>query len=170
MGNNLAISDTASKSSRTEIAQALSLLRSLPRRAADTDQGKLNLEAYFIALEGVTRWGLAEAIKAILKGALGHGFMPSPPELRRQYETAMGPVYRQMQAAKAHADREPSRPAVDHSPEARAKIAATYAAFCASHPSKQAVSEPDAFRIEADDPRLASIPDAKTGWRKAAQR
>ncbi len=175
MGNNLTISDTASKSSRSEITQALSLLRSLPRRATDTGQGKLNLEAYFIALEGVTRWGLSEAIKAILKGALGHGFMPSPPELRRQYEVAMKPVYDQWQRANREAREMAERQAerkteIVRTPEARAKIAATYAAFCASHPSKQSVSEPDAFRIEADDPRLASIPDAKTGWRKAAQR
>ncbi len=133
----------------------------------------MNLEAYHIALEGVTRWGLAEAIKAILKGALGHGFMPSPPELRRQYETAMGPVYRQMQASRAHLA---SRAAAEdylspaEAAASRARIAAIYAAFCASHPRTQSVSEPDAFRIEADDPRLASIPDAKTGWRKSAQR
>lgn len=161
--------DYSERANRETISQALSLLVSLPRREVDIETGKLNLEAYHIALKGVTRRGLAEAIKAILRGELGHGFMPSPPELRRQYETAMEPVYRQMQAAKAR-DRKPSKPAVDYSPDAKARIAAIYAGFCASHQSKQAVSEPDAFRIEPDDPRLASIPDAKTGWRKAGQR
>jgi len=42
-----------------------------------------------VALEGVTRHGLAEAVRFILRGALGHGFMPSPPELRIQCDKAM---------------------------------------------------------------------------------
>ncbi len=42
-----------------------------------------------MALEGVTRHGLAEAVRFILRGALGHGFMPSPPELRLQCDKAM---------------------------------------------------------------------------------
>lgn len=42
-----------------------------------------------MALEGVTRYGLTEAVRAVLKGALGHAFFPSPPELRMQCDKAM---------------------------------------------------------------------------------
>lgn len=47
--------------------------------------------SYFLALEGVTRYGLSTAVKAILQNALGHAFFPSPPELRGQCDKAMQP-------------------------------------------------------------------------------
>ncbi len=52
---------------------------------------QLMLGAYEVALEGVSRWGLAEATREILKGSLAHGFMPSPPELRREVDRVMAP-------------------------------------------------------------------------------
>lgn len=45
--------------------------------------------AYYVALEGVTRYGLANAVRSILQGSLSHGFFPSPPELRKQCDKAM---------------------------------------------------------------------------------
>jgi hypothetical protein len=47
--------------------------------------------SYFLALEGVTKYGLSTAVKAILQNALGHAFFPSPPELRGQCDNAMQP-------------------------------------------------------------------------------
>jgi hypothetical protein len=47
--------------------------------------------SYFLALEGVTKYGLSTAVKAILQNALGHAFFPSPPELRGQCDKAMQP-------------------------------------------------------------------------------
>ncbi|MDV4163101.1 hypothetical protein R1538_18425 [Rhizobium leguminosarum] len=65
------------------------LANALPgRRPVDK---QLLLAAYELALEGVSRWGLAQAIREILQGSLGHGFLPSPPELRREIDRIMSP-------------------------------------------------------------------------------
>ena len=65
---------------------ALAALGSLPSRQTS---GALDKAAYYLALDGVTRFGLSEAVKAILRGRLGHAFFPSPPELRMQCDKAM---------------------------------------------------------------------------------
>ncbi len=62
-------------------------LAALPSR--ETSAGQISNAAYLIALDGVTRYGLHEAVKAILKNALGHAFFPSPPEIRGQCDAAM---------------------------------------------------------------------------------
>jgi hypothetical protein len=67
--------------------QALILLAKLPMRNP-TDLALVKA-VYFIALEGVTAFGLEQATKAIIRGSLGHAFMPSPPELRRECERIM---------------------------------------------------------------------------------
>jgi hypothetical protein len=46
---------------------------------------------YLIALDGVTRYSLEKATRKILQGALGHPFMPSPPELRIECDRIMQP-------------------------------------------------------------------------------
>ncbi|MDH7787674.1 hypothetical protein QBD01_003701 [Ochrobactrum sp. 19YEA23] len=48
--------------------------------------------AYMKALDGVTKHGLERAVDNILRGSLGHGFMPSPPELRLQCDEVMRPI------------------------------------------------------------------------------
>lgn len=48
--------------------------------------------AYQMALDGVTKHGLDTAVENILRGSLGHGFMPSPPELRIQIDEVMRPI------------------------------------------------------------------------------
>lgn len=63
-----------------DVLSALVALGSLPKR--DTEQAELDLAAYHVALDDVSATGLAEAVRRILQGALGHGFFPSPPELR----------------------------------------------------------------------------------------
>jgi len=40
-------------------------------------------------LAGVTKYGLEQAIDAVLQNKLGHGFFPSPPELRGLCDKAM---------------------------------------------------------------------------------
>lgn len=67
--------------------QALVTLSALPSRA--TSSATIDKVAFLTALDGVTRYGLGEAVKAILKGALAHAFLPSPPELRMQCDKAM---------------------------------------------------------------------------------
>lgn len=79
--------DVWKKATEGEKSVALATLATLPSRA--TSSVELDRAAYYVALDGVTRHGLAEAVKAILKGALGHAFFPSPPELRMQCDKAM---------------------------------------------------------------------------------
>lgn len=62
----------------------------LPTRAlGNPDAEKM---AYMKALDGVTKHGLERAVDNILRGSLGHGFMPSPPELRLQCDEVMRPI------------------------------------------------------------------------------
>lgn len=62
----------------------------LPTRAlANPEAEKM---AYQMALDGVTKHGLDTAVKNIMAGSLGHGFMPSPPELRRECDCVMKPI------------------------------------------------------------------------------
>lgn len=79
--------DVWKPASEEDQLKALILLAGLPSRAPD-DEGT-HKAAYFLALQGVTRYGLQEAVKSILQGALGHAFFPSPPELRIQCDKAM---------------------------------------------------------------------------------
>src|SRR5690606_1149663 len=67
--------------------KALASLNSLPSR--HTDAAEISEAGYMVALEGVTRYGLREAVRSILKGGLNHAFFPSPPELRIQCDKAM---------------------------------------------------------------------------------
>ncbi len=62
----------------------------LPSRALEN--GEAEKLAYKKALVGVTRYGLETAVDNILRGSLGHGFMPSPPELRLQIDAVMKPI------------------------------------------------------------------------------
>lgn len=67
--------------------QALILLAKLPMRNP-TDLAVVQA-VYMMALEGVTAFGLEQATKAIVRGSLGHPFMPSPPELRLEIDRIM---------------------------------------------------------------------------------
>ena len=67
--------------------ESLTMLSRLPMR--QPTEMELATEVYLIALEGVTAHGLSQATKAIIRGSLGHAFMPSPPELRQECERIM---------------------------------------------------------------------------------
>lgn len=85
------------------------ILSGLPARGA-TDPN-LTKAIYLKALEGVTRHSLEVVTDKIVKGHSGleHGFMPSPPELRRECELVMKPIndselyVREVEKAKAEA-------------------------------------------------------------------
>ena len=68
------------------------ILSALPTR--DPIDRTLVMVVYLKALEGVTRHSLEVAADNIIKGHsnLEHGFMPSPPELRRECERVMKPI------------------------------------------------------------------------------
>jgi hypothetical protein len=81
---------------------------------------------------------LAEAVRRILRGALNHPFMPSPPELRivvdRARRDAEAPRLKAAATAKLR-EQIAARRRVEPSDEARARVAARYAEFCATWPS-----------------------------------
>lgn len=65
----------------------MTVLATLPSRRVSSEG--LDRDAYYLALDGVTRYGLTTAVKAIMQNALGHAFFPSPPELRGEIDKAM---------------------------------------------------------------------------------
>lgn len=129
-------------------------LSGLPSRA--TTAGELDNAAFMMALEGVTRHGLSEAVKFILRGALGHAFLPSPPELRIQCDKAMEwhVLERERIARQQQIERDRIPPRKEPAPEEKARVAALYADFCASY-EKAAAKETPLL-----DPELvAQVPD-----------
>lgn len=129
---------------------ALASLGGLPSR--QTSSAEFDQATFFVALEGVTRYGLAEAVKAILQGSLNHAFFPSPPELRIQcnksmehYE-AMDERIRRRQRENADWVRQFREP-VRKTDETRAVVAAAHQAFHASHDAAK-LAEDEAARAE----------------------
>jgi len=112
--------------------KALALLGDLPSR--QTSSAELQQATFFVALEGVTRYGLNEAVKAILQNALGHAFFPSPPELRGQVDKAMkwheDELRRIRHQERIAAERIPPR--VEPTPEQKARVAKAHQEFHAS--------------------------------------
>lgn len=143
------------------------MLERLPSRI--TDSAAFDQQVYFLALEGVTQHGLFEAVKFILRGALGHTFFPSPPELRLQCEKAME-WYReertriQRREQNEQERREHARP---QTAEGRARVAEVYAQFCATYEKSSAEDT-----LKLDPELVAQVPDnpkslAKTRMGKA---
>ncbi|WP_245509802.1 hypothetical protein [Rhizobium leguminosarum] len=111
---------------------------------------QLMLGAFEVALEGVSRWGLAQATREILQGSLPHGFMPSPPELRREIDRIMGPHVaarrREAEAARLYKwpedDKPRALPAPKGDPEAVARWRARRNAEKAAEAAVKAASAP----------------------------
>lgn len=70
--------------------QCLSFLSGLPSR--DSTNGQMEMAGYYVALEGVSKFAIQTAAKAIMRGSLGHTFYPKPPELRLLCEEVMRPI------------------------------------------------------------------------------
>jgi hypothetical protein len=85
--------DTTTPATYEDRIKALVLLGGLPARESNDPHAEK--AAYHLALEGVTRYGLQEAVKTILRGSLGHTFFPSPVELRQQCDRAMEWVFQE---------------------------------------------------------------------------
>src|SRR5690606_5403817 len=79
--------DVWTPATEDDFRRALAMLSRLPAR--ETSSVEFDQMLYFVALKGTTQHGLFEAVTFILRGALGHGFFPSPPELRMQCDKAM---------------------------------------------------------------------------------
>ncbi|TBD22977.1 hypothetical protein [Rhizobium ruizarguesonis] len=96
--------------------------------------------AYMQALEGVNQWALFEAERRINQNALGHGFMPSPSELRGQINRVMEPILERERRAAIEARRyrwpEDKSPPPDEA--ARARIAECNRKFQCWHEANRA--------------------------------
>lgn len=123
---------------------------------------------YYLALEGVTRYGLTEAVREIVRGALGHAFFPSPPELRMQCDKAMQWPERQRQRQfrqdRYIQERRENNATVQRSPEAVERQQEAYRKFLAGYADEK-VSADEAERAEIraqygiTDEAVASIAD-----------
>ncbi len=151
-----------------QIIQALASLASLPSRQAD--DAEMDQQMYFVALDGVSRYALSEAVKSIIRGSLGHTFFPSPVEFRQQCEKAMDPHIRQAERIRVREQQERenaefNRVLAGRTPEAIARQQAAYARFCQQYEaSKPATDEP---RIILDPELVAKVPDAPTSFKRA---
>ena len=158
--------DVWSPASQQDKIKALVLLAGMPaREAGDTQVDKA---AYYLALENVTRYGLAEAVKAILQGQLGHAFFPSPPELRMQCDRAME-HHKQMRERIARQERIASERLPDIPPRTADEIARhkeRMARFyeASGYEDGQKIAQE---RVTLDPALVAQIADAPTTWRRA---
>ena len=141
------IPDTTRLASEQDKLQALASLATLPaQRSYSAEQDEINDRAMLHALEGVPRYALMEAVHAVLKGALGHTFFPSPVELRQQCDKAMEPHIRQAERIRVQEIQERERAEYARSrqgqtPAARTRVAAAYAKFCAGYTSEKEEAE-----------------------------
>lgn len=118
-------------------------MNSLPSR--QTNEVELHEAGYFVALEGVTKHGLSEACRAILKGRLGHAFYPSPPELRLQCDEAMKSHRwhreRERKEMQYINERRENNALTQRSPEAIARQQRAYQAFMAGYEADKAKAD-----------------------------
>lgn len=158
--------DTTTKATTSQVLQALASLAGLPARQADSEG--IDKAAYHIAVEGVTRYALSEAVKAILRGALGHTFFPSPVELRRQCDAAIQPVHDQArrverQREQARENAEFNRVIASRTPGAVARQQEAYRRFCDGYKATKGAENGPML-----DPALvALVPDAPSSFKKA---
>ncbi|MDE2104326.1 MAG: hypothetical protein KGL39_44220 [Patescibacteria group bacterium] len=166
MTREISKTDLWKTATETDKLQALIAMANLPSRqsmSADIDRA-----TYFIALDGVTCHALSGAVRAILQGALGHAFFPSPPELRIECNKVHAEVMRErerqyrleLQAKEAAR----FRPVV-HDPQSQARVADIHARFLQAIGHVERSSEAAEIRARYGD-LLDQIPDRKTGFSK----
>lgn len=121
---------------RQDVLAALVRMGTLPTRSSDDATAELGI--YVEALGGVKADHLAGAVRAIIRGSLGHGFLPSPPELRIECDKIA--KAEAAAAAREHAERRrweevaEYRRTVEHSPESRARVQAMVDQFLGRAP------------------------------------
>jgi hypothetical protein len=141
-------------------------LAGLPSRLAD--DVKADKAAMYMALNGVSFHALARATEAILQGALGHTFFPSPVEFRQQCDAVMSRQGMEQRRSENLQRQAQERRRIDEihaqrTPESLARVDATYKAFCADYKAKK--PEPGVYL----DPELvAQIPDAPKSFKRIA--
>lgn len=121
---------------RQDLAAALVAMGGLIKRQSIDPE--MEFAGYEVAIEGVRAVDLVEAVRSILRGALGHAFFPVPPELRLRCDAvrdariaeAADELRRRRQAEEARAIGNRSEP----TPEAKARVAELMAKFHAGIP------------------------------------
>jgi hypothetical protein len=142
-------------------------LAGLPSRQADDDG--LDRSMYFVALEGVSRYALSEAVKSIIRGGLGHTFFPTPVEFRLTCDQAQRPIddmHRRVRLTEQQQrEREEYARAVGgRTPQAVERQQAAYRQFLAGYENgKQSADEAERAEIRArygmTDEAVAHIAD-----------
>lgn len=153
------------KATEEEKAKALAAFSGMPAQRLTSEIEENAVDAsYQIALDGVTRYGLSEAVKAILKGSLGHRFYPNAVELRMECDKAM--AWHEQMAARIRrqeqyqAERRENNRLVQRTPEAIARQQSAYQSFIAQHESSKGDPENDeAARAELRE-RYGITPEA----------
>lgn len=149
--------------------KVLLLLGALPSREAGS--AKIEKAAYYIALDGVSTFGLTRAMEAILQGKHGHTFFPSPAELRMQCDKAMEPIIAAHQkATRERLQREQAaefKPVV-HTQAEIVRVNEIYHKFCAGYVTDfktedQLIAE---IRAKYDPDMLDAVPDAPTQFNR----
>lgn len=158
--------DVWKQASQTDILQCLALLAVLPARPSDNPEADKG--AMYVALEGVTRYGLHEATRVILKGGLGHTFFPTPVELRQRCDSAMSWHERERDRIRRRQLQTDENRRFDEvnakrSAEAIARQQQAYATFCAGYAAKKA-----AERIHLDPELVAKVPNAPSTFKRPA--
>lgn len=129
---------------------------------------------YFVALDGVTRYALSEAVKAVMRNKLGHTFFPSPVELRRLCDEAQRPMHEMarrvaMTQQMAQERDEHRRIRETWTPEARERARAIYDEYCRSHEASKVKgrSTDERFGPPLDPAVLALVEDAPSSFTTA---
>lgn len=133
----------------------------MPSRVVGDDM--LDRAAYYLALEGVTRFSLVEAARAILRGALGHTFFPSPVEIRMQCDKVMAPYVSARRRMEDLAKQQRENEAYERTRQAAAKAGKdrarkAYADFVAGYEAMKR-NEPEGFASSLDLELVAKIPN-----------
>lgn len=125
---------------------------------------------YFVALEGVTRHALSEAVKAVMRNKLGHTFFPSPVELRRLCDEAQAPHNRMAERIRqreqqSRENAEFNRVMAQRTPAAKERAKAVYDAYCRDYEAGK-VKQQSEERIgpPLDPELLAKVPDARSSF------
>lgn len=128
---------------------------------------------YFVALEGVTRYALSEAVKAVMRNKLGHTFFPSPVELRRLCDEAQAPHNRMAERIRqreqqSRENAEFNRIAAQRTSAAKERVKAIYDAYCRDHEAnKTQRATEDRIGPPLDPKLLALVEDAPTPFTTA---
>ena len=152
--------------SQEDKIKALWSISGLPSRRAENEQ--VDKALYHLALDGVTRYGLAEAVKAVAQNKLGHPFFPEPQELRGLCDKAMEwperQRERQIRQDRYLQERRENNAVVQRSPEAIARQQAAYRRFLSGYEvEKNDAEEAERAEIRAryglTDEAVSALPD-----------